>query len=170
MKKISLIAAMTPSGVIGLDNTLPWKLPEDLKLFKKTTTGNIIVMGRKTFESIGKPLPGRKNFVITSRALAPAEMEQKGDGPYYFSSLDEALSAAEKTEGEPFIIGGSSVYRQAIAFADVLYLSMINKEYSGNIYFPVFDRDDWELCEEKDYGDFVLNVLRRKKPVVSDAL
>ncbi len=174
---LSLIAAMTPSGVIGLDNTLPWRMPEDMKLFKRITMGNILIMGRKTYESIGKPLPGRKSFVISSSAMLKAggniispgqaaETESaidkySGSGPFFFSSLEDALSAAQKTEGSPFVIGGASVYRQALPFADRLYLSMIKKEYEGNVFFPPFDRKDWILSEETDYGDFVLNVLKR---------
>ena len=164
-KNISLIAAMTGRRVIGLDNTLPWSLPEDLKLFKRTTMGNILIMGRKTFESIGKPLPGRRNFVVSASACKDAEVSS---GSYengklcYFRSLEDALSAAGSEEGEPYIIGGASIYTQALPYTDILYLSIIKKEYDGNVYFPDFDRSAWFTASEEDFGDFVLNVLKRK--------
>ena len=184
-KKVSLIVAMTPERIIGLDNSLPWHMPEDLKLFRRITMGNIIIMGRKTYESIGRPLPGRKSFVISSSAAsvppggkkeAPASADSRdsfaeggissgayeGSGPFYFPSLEDALAASGSAEGEPFIIGGASVYRQAMQYADVLYLSMIRKSYEGNVYFPDFDRSGWEEQEKTDYGEFVLHVLRRK--------
>ena len=173
VKEISLIAAMTAGGVIGKGNNLPWSIPEDLKLFKKITMGNILIMGRKTYESIGKPLPGRKNFIITSSAAefsapessaqensSPARIYENGK-PYYFASFLDAASAASSAEGNSFIIGGGSIYTHTLPYADRMYLSMVKKEYDGDVYFPRFDLDEWVLSEEKDFGNFVLKVLLR---------
>lgn len=167
VKTISLIAAMTGSRVIGKNNNLPWKISEDLNLFKKITMGNILIMGRKTYESIGKPLPGRKNFIITSTAAHHQADSSQADSlfengkPYYFSSFSDAASAAAVTDGNPFIIGGASIYAQSIPYADQMYLSVVKKEYEGDAYFPDFDPDEWVLSEERDFGDFVLKVLLR---------
>ncbi len=186
-KPIAIIVAMTKDCLIGDKNNLPWHLPEDLKLFKQTTMGNIVIMGRKTFESIGKPLPGRKNFVISASvftqssdekkcctndlqnkndamgAAQNAEMPQYSAGKvYYFKSLEDAFKASSFAEGNPFVIGGASIYKQALPFAKILYISLVKKNYSGDSYFPEFDLKDWELAEEKDFADFTLNILKRK--------
>lgn len=170
-KKISVIVAMTEEGVIGIDNNLPWHISEDLKLFKKTTDQNILVMGRHTFESIGKPLPGRISFVISKSAdtLNDKSVLQNSLGnyecgkAYYFSSLEEAFDASEQvSDREVFVIGGASVYGQAIPFADKLFFSMIKNNYPGNVYFPQFDKTLWQVTEEIDYTDFVFTVLERK--------
>ncbi len=168
VKEISLIAAMTGRGVIGKGNNLPWNISEDLKLFKKITMGNILIMGRKTYESIGKPLPGRKNFIITSTAPESSAAEISSSAPvfengktYYFASFSDAASAASSAEGSPFIIGGASIYAHTLRYADRMYLSLVKKEYDGDVYFPRFDLDEWVLSEEKDFGGFVLKVLLR---------
>lgn len=166
-KKISVIVAMTGEGVIGIDNNLPWHISEDLKLFKKTTDKNILVMGRHTFESIGKPLPGRINFVISKSAGSLKDPSSAGNyeygKAYYFSSLEKAFDAAEEIpDREVFVIGGASVYGQAIPFAYKLFFSMIKKNYPGNVYFPQFDKTLWQVTEEIDYTDFVFTVLERK--------
>lgn len=166
-KKISLIVAMTEAGVIGIDNNLPWHISEDLKLFKKTTDKNILVMGRHTFESIGKPLPSRISFVISKNAGSLKSESNSVDYEYgkvyYFPSLEDAFDAAEQIpDKEVFVIGGASVYGQAIPFADTLLFSMIKKNYPGNVYFPQFDKTLWQVTEETDYTDFVFTVLERK--------
>ena len=164
-KPISIIVAMTKSRLIGCENKMPWHLPEDLKLFKEITMGNIIIMGRKTFESIGKPLPGRKNFIVSASAF-----DDKSDGndqystgkAFYFKSLEDAIQASFLTDGNPFIIGGASIYKQALPLAKTLYISLVKKDYSGDVYFPEFDLAEWKLIEEKDFADFTLNVFKRK--------
>jgi dihydrofolate reductase len=168
-KPITIIAAMTKSRVIGVENKLPWHLPEDLKLFKQATRGNVIIMGRKTYESIGKPLPGRKNFIVSASAfkdgLAASGLqnnEYEFGKFYYFKSLEDAINASFLTEGNPFVIGGASIYTQALALAKTLHISFVKKEYSGDSYFPEFDLKDWELIEEKDFADFSLNIFNRK--------
>ena len=164
-KPISIIVAMTKNFLIGNKNNLPWRLPEDLKLFKQTTMCNIIIMGRKTFESIGKPLPGRKNFIISASAfknVIPLENGQYEPGKaYYFKSLEEAINASFLTEGVPFVIGGASVYKQALPLAKTLYISFVKKNYDGDAYFPEIDFKEWKLTEEKDFSDFTLKVFKK---------
>ncbi|MCL2295379.1 MAG: dihydrofolate reductase [Spirochaetes bacterium] len=161
-KPISIIVAMTKNRVIGCENKLPWHIPEDLKLFKQVTMGNIILMGRKTYDSIGKPLPGRKNFVVTRQASESSAAQYEPGKVYYFKSLEDAIQASFRTDGTPFIIGGASVYEQALPFAQILYISLIKKDYAGDTYFPEFNLAEWNIIEEKDFTDFTLNVYTRK--------
>lgn len=130
--KINLIAAVSENKVIGRNNALPWYISADLKRFRKLTTGHPIIMGRKTYESIGKPLPNRTNIVITK------DQEYQADGVVVAHSLEEALKTASKSEGsdEIFIIGGGQIFKEAIQFADKLYLTVIRKQFEGDIYFP----------------------------------
>ena len=161
MNSYSLIAAVSENLVIGKDNRMPWHVPEDLRQFKRRTTGNIIVMGRKTFESIGKALPGRTTIVITSN---PGDFNSRYSavGLHTAESLDKALRAAEELDGEIFIAGGASVYRQAIEGAGKLYISKIPGIYDGDTFFPEFRDGRWELeSAEPDQG-FTLEVYRRK--------
>lgn len=141
---VSLIVALTPQGVIGKDNTLPWHLPSDLKHFKMLTWGKPIIMGRKTFESIGKPLPGRQNIVITH------QQNFSVSGCDIVHSLDEALKQAGKAQ-QVFIIGGSAVFAEALPFADFLYLTLIHADIAGNIYFPAWEQDNWEQVSRENF-------------------
>lgn len=126
---LSVIVAVAENGVIGRDNTLPWHLPEDLKRFKALTMGHPIVMGRKTFESIGKPLPGRQNIVVSRNpAYAPAGVTVAGD-------LKSALAAAEASD-EVFVIGGAALFEEALNRADRVYLTKIHRSYEGDVHFP----------------------------------
>ena len=124
---ITLIAACSKNRVIGKDNTLSWKVPGDLKRFKEITTGHTVLMGRNTFESIGKPLPNRRN-VILSR-----DHNLKIEGCLVYSNLKEVL---ELFGNDLFIIGGEEIYRQTIGYADYIDLTFIHKEYEGDAYFP----------------------------------
>ena len=188
-KQLAIIVAMTKDRLIGNKNNLPWHIPEDLKMFKQITMGNIIIMGRKTFESIGKPLPGRKNFIISATlrdgyAIRDGSVlrdtsagneqcnvkEYEAGKAYFFKSLEDAVSASFSTEGEPFIIGGASVYEQALPLAKTLYISFVKKNYTGDAYFPELNFNEWELVEEKDFEDFTLNILAAraaKEPTVA---
>jgi dihydrofolate reductase len=152
----TIIAAMTAERIIGKDNSLPWHISEDLKLFKKITTGNSIIMGKNTYDSIGKPLPNRHNFVISSTM-------EKLPGLEVCRNLEEAIEKAEWYKKESFIIGGAKVYRQAIQIADKMYLSHIKKDYGGNIFFPEFDIHDWIIRERVDYPEFEWIHYQRKK-------
>ncbi|MBM7070447.1 type 3 dihydrofolate reductase [Shewanella sp. 202IG2-18] len=146
--KISMIAAMTVNRVIGKDNQMPWHLPEDLKHFKASTMGKPIVMGRKTFESIGRPLPGRHNIVITRQSDFSVE------GITAVSSFEEAKSAAGNVE-EIAVIGGGQLYKQLLPIADKLYLTLINIDVDGDTYFPDWDDGSWqqECCENGTSSD-----------------
>lgn len=134
--RITIIAALARNRVIGRDNRMPWHISDDLKRFKSLTLGHPVVMGRKTFQSIGKPLPGRDNIVITrSDAFA-------APGCRVVHSLAEALSAAQDGP-EVFVIGGADIYALALPIADCLQLTEVDAETDGDAYFPDFDRGAW---------------------------
>jgi dihydrofolate reductase len=142
MPIISLVAALARNRVIGAANRLPWHLPEDLRRFKRLTLGAPIIMGRRTHESIGKPLPGRRNIIVTR---APGA---SWDGCEVARSLDDAVRLARPAP-EVFVIGGGELYGHALARADRLYLTLIDAEYAGDAWFPAFDADDWrEVARE----------------------
>lgn len=135
---LTLIAAVARNGVIGVDNTLPWRLPEDLKRFKALTLGHPIVMGRKTWESLGRPLPGRSNIVISR------DPQYVASGAATATTLQQALSiAALENAQEVFVIGGAEVYRLALPLAQRLQLTEIGQDYAGDAHFPEFDRTLW---------------------------
>ena len=158
MKEINVIVAMTKDRVIGKDGTLPWHLSEDLKLFKAHTTGNIVIMGRKTFDSIGRPLPNRRNIVV-SKSIRE---DEKAAGVEYFPDLDHALAAAQEGEGRIFIIGGASIYHQMIEKADRLYISLVEGDYKGDTYFPEIKDDVWKVVKTEPHAGFTLEVYERK--------
>ena len=130
--KFSAIAAMASNRVIGRDGQLPWHLPEDLKFFKKVTSGHPIVMGRTTFDSIGRPLPKRRNIVLSSR------MEER-DGVEVVRSIEDLDSLLGDEAGEIFVIGGTKVYQTLLPRCSVLYITFIEKEYEGDAWFPEFE-------------------------------
>lgn len=146
--KVAMIAAMGRNRVIGRDNQLPWHLPEDLKYFRSMTWGKPIVMGRKTFESLGRPLPGRTNIVVSTRPdleLAGAKVVRSLD-----EALDVAVAQALLDEvSEVMVIGGAAVYEQLLDAADRLYLTLVEAEPEGDAWFPNFDEDQWALVEER---------------------
>ncbi|RKY02721.1 MAG: dihydrofolate reductase [Spirochaetes bacterium] len=146
---ISIIASISKNGVIGKNNRLPWHIPEDLKWFKKNTMGKTIIMGRKTFDSIGKPLPGRKNIVITRNKSLKIE------GCEIYHSISQALKklSEEKKGEEIFIIGGESIYRETIALSNRLYLTIVDKEYDGDAFFPFFDPDLFEISFYQEHSE-----------------
>jgi dihydrofolate reductase len=140
---VSIIVAVAENNVIGLKNQLIWHISEDLKRFKALTTGHCVVMGRKTFESIGKPLPNRTNIVVSRNRELIIE------GCIVVSSLDEAIAVCEKDE-EIFIIGGGELYRQALPMASKLYLTIVHKNFEGDTFFPEIDFNQWcEVYREK---------------------
>ena len=151
-----LIAAMTRDRVIGRDGRMPWHIPEDLKLFKRLTTGHTVVMGRRTFRSIGRPLPERYNVVI-SRSLREAA------GALLCRSLEEGLEKARAYGREVFVIGGASIYRQTLPLADKLVISWVKEAYEGDTRFPDFDEKEWQIESRDDYQDFTqVTYLRRE--------
>jgi dihydrofolate reductase len=142
--KVSIIAAMTDERVIGLNGKLPWHIPEDLKRFKKITMGHPVIMGRKTFDSVGKPLPGRLNIVVSRNP------EFSAPGIETATNIEEALEKAETT-GDPeiFILGGAEIYKLALPKTDRLYLTLIHSSFPGDTYFPVFNFDkDFKVVEK----------------------
>lgn len=142
---------MSENRIIGVNNQLPWHLPEDLKYFKRITMGHPIIMGRKTFESIGRPLPGRTNIVVT-RQLA-----WSATGVITASGIEEALQKAETQADidgvkEAFIIGGEELFRQTLHKVNRLYLTQVHAHIEGDAWFPEFDRDQWQEVERADYS------------------
>ncbi len=152
---INIIAAMAKNRVIGCDNKLPWHIADDLKNFKKLTSGNVVIMGRKTFESIGRPLPNRVNIVI-STSMASTE------GIIICKTLEEALQKAKSYGKEIFIIGGATVYQQTIPLADKMYLSYVKGEYQGDALFPEFDESKWKIDHKEQFPDFEMIVYVKK--------
>ncbi|MCF0039306.1 dihydrofolate reductase [Dyadobacter fanqingshengii] len=139
---ISIIVAVSENGVIGKDNQLLWRLPDDLKRFKQLTLGHPMIMGRKTFESIGKPLPGRTSIVITS------QKDFNVEGILVAHSLEEALHIARGIEQtEAFIIGGGEIYKQALPLADRLYVTEVETVMDGDTLFEITDRGAWTESE-----------------------
>jgi len=142
--RISLIVALARNRVIGRDNQLPWRLSADLQHFKRLTMGKPIVMGRKTCESIGKPLPGRTNIVVTRNSSFSAE------GCRVVHSIDEALVAAGGAD-EVMIMGGENLYSQLLPRADRLYLTEVQAEVSGDAWFPELDQTQWQELERESH-------------------
>ncbi|HEB92911.1 MAG TPA: type 3 dihydrofolate reductase [Gammaproteobacteria bacterium] len=141
---VSLIWAMADNRVIGIENRLPWKLPADMQWFRRQTMGKPIVMGRLTFESFGaRPLPGRRNLIVSRNPGYRAE------GAEVFESLAAALAVTAEDE-EVMVIGGASLYAQALPHADRLYMSLVHAEVEGDAHFPDFDRDQWQEVERTD--------------------
>ena len=142
--KISLIVAMSKNRVIGRNGDLPWHLSSDLKRFKKLTMGHAIIMGRKTFESIGRLLPGRTTIVVTRQA------DYDGKGALVAGSLDKALQLAQNNE-EVFIVGGAEIYRTALPRIERIYLTSVRVDLEGDTYFPELELQDWKLTEQTEH-------------------
>ncbi|MCX4027554.1 dihydrofolate reductase [Spartinivicinus sp. SM1973] len=145
---ICLVAAVAANNAIGINNKLPWYLPGDLRYFKRLTMGKPIIMGRKTFESLGKPLPGRTNIVITRNSAFAAE------GVKVVHTLEAAIALAESIgliDGceEMMVIGGAQIYEQALPVATRLYLTRVHKSFEGDTFFPEFDDNQWQLTAEE---------------------
>lgn len=150
--KLALIWAMSRNRVIGRNNALPWHLSEDLKYFKRVTMGKPVIMGRKTWESIGRPLPGRTNIVITRNPDYAVP-----DGVRVVTSLDAAIDLAEKIcliEGidEAIVMGGAEIYAQALPRADRLYLTQVHADVHGDAFFPEIDLEQWQELGREDFA------------------
>ena len=144
--KISIIVAMARNHAIGLSNQIPWHLSADLKKFKAITMGAPILMGRKTYESIGKPLPGRQNIIISRNP------KYQPEGCLVFNDVEKAIEACQHYD-EIFIIGGASLYETMLSKADALYLTQINKDFEGDTFFPEINNKDWEEVSREDITD-----------------
>lgn len=141
---ISLIVAASTNNVIGKDGKMPWHLPNDLKYFKNRTWAMPVIMGRKTFESMGKPLKGRKNIIITR------QKDYKPEGATAVQSLGDAIAAAKEMDvKEIFIIGGGEIYKMAWEKATRIYLTSVQLETTGDTFFPTIEAKDWQLTQEK---------------------
>lgn len=140
---ISMIAAVGERGVIGKDGDMPWHLPNDLQFFKRTTGGHAIVMGRKTFESIGRPLPKRRNIVLTRSA------KFKADGVEIIHNFSE-MERLVRDEEEFFVIGGATIYEQLMPLADRLYITKIHEAFDGDTFFPTIDESEWEVVSTEE--------------------
>lgn len=164
---ISAIVAKTRNNVIGKDNKMPWHISEDLKYFKKITSGHAIILGRKNYESIGRPLPNRINIVLTKNKSFDCP------GCIKCSSIEEALKFAyDQGEKEAFIIGGGQIYEQSKEYWDRIYITEINTELEGDVFFPIIDKNEWNLIShdcheksEKNEYDFCFDLYERTNPI-----
>lgn len=165
---ISLIAALSANRVIGENNDLPWRLPDDMKYFMKTTTGHHVIMGRKNYDSLPanfKPLPNRTNIIVTRQRHFVAE------GCKVVNSIEAGIEIAKSNnEQELFIIGGAQIYQQALPLADQLYLTEIKAEVNGDTYFPKIDKTEWQeasrvahAADEKHQFAFDFVIYKRKE-------
>ncbi|HEX3583999.1 MAG TPA: dihydrofolate reductase [Thermoanaerobaculia bacterium] len=147
--RLSIIVAVATNGVIGRDNKLPWHLSTDLKRFKALTSGHTVIMGRKTFDEIGrKPLPNRLNIIV-SRGVAPAILPED---VLFTATIDEALARIPRTDDEAFIIGGAEIIRQTITLAERMYVTQVHAEVAGDTFMPEFDDvDEWRLVDREDF-------------------
>lgn len=189
--RLSSIVAIARNNVIGKDNTLIWHLPEDLKHFKRTTMGKPIIMGRKSYDSLGKPLPGRPNIVVSrshknlvntpTEHFADMESVAKGteskvnEGPFLYASIEDSIAAAKKMAAdmgldEIFITGGGEIYKQTLPITERLYLTVLDRDYDGDTFFPALDWSEWTVLGQtvhaaditKDRPAFTIYTLERK--------
>ncbi|MDX6372055.1 MAG: dihydrofolate reductase [Nocardioidaceae bacterium] len=150
---VTLIAAVARNGVIGADGGIPWHLPEDFAHFKATTLGHTLLMGRATYDSIGRPLPGRTTIVLTR------DPDWRAEGVLVAGSIEEALAMAE---GDVFVAGGAAVYAAALPYADEQLLSEVDLEPEGDTFYPAYDRAEWrEVSRESRDGFTVVRLTRR---------
>lgn len=164
--QVTLVVAVADNGIIGAHGGMPWHLPADLSHFKQVTMGKPVLMGRLTWDSIGRPLPGRRNLVLTS------DPEWRAEGAQRVSSLDQALALAEAEGAEELmVIGGAAVYRLALGRAQRIYLTRIHAAPEGDTRFPDLDADEWEevarrerLADERNAHDLTFVVLERPRP------
>ncbi len=160
---IHIIVAASENNAIGKDNKLLWHLPNDLKYFKSVTTGHPIIMGRKTFESIGKPLPNRLNIVISRNPY------ESGENLVYSNSLQEAIKVALQKDEEIFIIGGGEIYKQALPLAHKIHFTKVHTVIDGDTFFPELNQNEWETessvfhkKDEKNKYDYTFLIYRKK--------
>ncbi len=144
--RVSLIVAVARNGVIGVDGEIPWTLPDDQRFFREQTTGHCIVIGRKTFDSIGKALPGRKNLVLSRTAHEPV-----ADVEFFLDLASAVVWAREKGLTECFIAGGEALYREGLAIADSIFLTRVEVEPEGDTHFPEIDDTIWECTDRRPH-------------------
>src|SRR3954462_5721869 len=147
--RISIIAAIAENGVIGDAGRLPWHLSQDLRRFKRLTMGHTMIMGRRTWESIGRPLPGRKTVVVTRQ---PAYRVDQPNGEVVPGLRAATVFAASAGDDETFVIGGAELYREAVGAADRMYITRVHAAVEGDTYFPEIDWGDWRLVDSEEHG------------------
>ncbi|MCW2781043.1 MAG: diacylglycerol kinase [Marmoricola sp.] len=156
-KKIVMVAAVADNGVIGLDDNIPWKIPEDLAHFRAVTRGNTVIMGRRTFEGIGHPLPYRSNVVMTR------DPDWSADGVFVAHDLDEAIALAQDFAGDLMVIGGAHVYSVAMDRADTQILTEVHRSPEGDTHYPEFDRSGWTETRREPHDGFEFVWLERSR-------
>lgn len=161
---INIIVATGENLEIGKNNQLLWHMPADLKFFKQTTSGHTIIMGRKTFDSVGRALPNRRNIVISRN------VDLKIDGVEVVNSLEGALKIVENEPHPIFIVGGAEIYKQAIPITDKIYLTTVHQKFDADTFFPELKENDWEVesksnfqSDEKNQYNYTISVLKRKQ-------
>ena len=152
---LAVVVAMSHRRVIGRAGTLPWHIPEDLKHFRRVTTGHAIIMGRKTYDSIGRALPDRRNIVVSRSP------ELRIPGCDVVSNLAGAIALARETDEEPRVIGGAVIFEEVLPSATKLFLTEIDREIDGDTFFPVFSRTSWRESERREVGDVAWLTLER---------
>ena len=150
--KITLVAAIASNNVIGKENSLPWNIPEDLKRFKQMTSGHTILMGRKTFDSIGRPLPNRQNIVMTK------DENFEKEGIKVINDFDEALELIKESNEDVFVIGGSKIYELFEPVANTLAITRILKDFEGDAFFPDINWELWQIEKEENFFDEKSNI------------
>lgn len=155
---LELIVAYDENRLIGRGMELPWKISEDLKHFKNLTTGNRIIMGRVTFESIGRILPNRENIVLSRK-------EFKADGVKSYKSVEELMINLDDQKRN-FVIGGSKIYESLLPYVDVLHISHVKGKFEGDVYFPQIDLSNWEIIGKTEYEEFVYIEYKKSKKIV----
>ncbi|MBC7416905.1 MAG: dihydrofolate reductase [Pedobacter sp.] len=165
MKTINIAVAVSENYAIGKNNQLLWHMPADLKFFKQTTTGHTVVMGRKTFDSVGKPLPNRQNIVLTRKTGLEIP------GALVVNSLEEAFNSVEQNDAEIFIVGGAEIYKQALPKVQRIYLTTIHHTFNADTFFPKLNMDEWQeissethKADEKNKYNYTFTILERKNP------
>lgn len=142
---VTIIAAIAANNALGKDNQLIWHLPADLKRFKKTTLNHAVIMGRKTYESLGKPLPNRTNILITR------DKNYKVEGCLVVNSLNEALKVAAEVYENPFILGGAEIYKQAMPFTDKLDITFVHHQFEADVFFPEINKTIWKETSRENF-------------------
>lgn len=156
-QRIVLVAAVADNGVIGTGDDIPWHLPEDLAHFRRTTEGNVVVMGRRTYDTIGRPLPRRTNVVVTRQPGWQA------DGVLVAGSWEQAVAIAAEHQGDVMVIGGAEIYALAMPHADVQVLSEVHLTPEGDVRYPDFDRSSWQETAREQYDGFDVVRLERHR-------
>jgi dihydrofolate reductase len=155
MRPLALIAAISQNGVLGRDNDIPWHYPEDFRFFRRMTVGHAIVMGRKTFESLGKLLPGRTHIVLTRQT------DFQAPGCHVYHDFQEALQAAHAIDPCPFLIGGAQLYEMGLPYTTLMYLTRIPKEVEGDVTFPEVNWDQWDCIERQTTHSLTFETYNR---------